>query len=471
MSNSKESKAAFKNPREQMPEQDPLLRSKNFNEVNLGYTPETAKIESDRCLQCGKPLCIEGCPVNVDIPGFIKLVQEGKYCEAAWKIKETNALPAICGRVCPQETQCEGACVLGKKFEPIAIGNLERFCADYERRTGNFKSPEKLTPNGKKIAIIGCGPSSLTVAGDLVKLGYKIEIYEAFHKGGGVLAYGIPEFRLPKSIVQQEINYIESLGVKINYNMVMGKILTIDDLWDMGFDAIFIGIGAGLPRFLGIPGENLNGIATANEYLTRVNLMKAYNFPEYKTPFIAGDNVTVIGGGNVAFDSARTALRLGADKVTIVYRRAREQLPARLEEVHHAEEEGVIFQFLTNPKQFIGDGNGNVEKIEVIKMRLGEKDSSGRARPIPIKGSEFQIPTDLVIIAIGNNANPLLTSTYPELKLNKWGYIETDEYGRTNIKGIYAGGDIVTGSATVISAMGAGRKAAQAIHKDLVKKK
>jgi glutamate synthase (NADPH/NADH) small chain len=471
MSESNKKKPSNRNLRQAMPEQDPILRSKNFNEVNLGYTPELAKKEAERCLQCGKPLCIEGCPVDVDIPGFIKLIQEDKFCEAAWKIKETNALPAICGRVCPQENQCEGACVLGKKFEPIAIGHLERFCADFERHTGECKLPEGHTSIGKKVAIIGCGPAGLTVAGDLVKLGYKIQIFEAFHKGGGVLAYGIPEFRLPKSIVQQEINYLESQGVKIHYNMVMGKILTINDLWDMDFDAIFIGIGAGLPRFLGIPGENLNGIVTANEYLTRVNLMKAYNFPQYKTPYISGDNITVIGGGNVAMDSARTALRLGADKVTIIYRRAMEQLPARREEIHHAEEEGVIFKLLTNPTRFIGDENENLKKIEVVKMRLGEKDSSGRARPIPIEGSEFEIETDLTIIAIGNNANPLLTSTFPKLELNKWGNIETDKHGRTNIKGIYAGGDIVTGAATVISAMGAGRKAANAIHNDLSNEK
>jgi glutamate synthase (NADPH/NADH) small chain len=467
VSNSKGEQKVDKEDRQEMPEQDPLLRRRNFNEVNLGYTPELAKKEAERCLQCGKPLCIEGCPVNVDIPGFIKLIQEEKYCEAAWKVKETNTLPAICGRVCPQEDQCEGSCIMGKRFEPIAIGHLERFVADYERHSGKCKIPEIKSPNGKKIAIIGCGPAGLTVAGDLIKLGYEVVIYEAFHKGGGVLAYGIPEFRLPKDIVQQEIEYLTSQGVKIKYNMVIGKVLTIDDLWEMGYDAIFIGIGAGLPRFLGMPGENLNRIVSANEYLTRVNLMKAYNFPKYKTPYISGNNVSVIGGGNVAMDSARTALRLGADEVTIVYRRAVKQLPARVEEVHHAEEEGINFQLLTNPKRFIGDGNGNVEKIEVIKMRLGEKDSSGRRRPIPIENSEFLIDTDLVIIAIGNNANPLLTSTIPELELTKWGNIKTDECGRTNIDGIYAGGDIVTGAATVISAMGAGRKAAEAIHKDL----
>ncbi len=322
-------------------------------------------------------------------------------------------------------------------------------------------------PTGKKVACIGCGPASLTVAGDLIKLGHKVTIYEAFHKGGGVLAYGIPEFRLPKKIVNAEIEYLMSLGVEIKYNMVIGKILTIDDLWQEEYDAIFIGIGAGLPQFQGIPGENLKGIVSANEYLTRTNLMKAYKFPNYKTPYLQGKNVTVIGGGNVAMDSARTALRLGAKTVTIVYRRAMEQLPARREEVHHAEEEGVIFKLLTNPKRFIGDNKGHVQEMEVIKMRLGAPDASGRASPIPIENSEFRIETDLVIIAIGNNSNPLLTSTYPKLALNKWGNIITDDDGKTNIKGIYAGGDIVTGSATVISAMGAGRKAAQAIHEYL----
>ncbi|MFX0189099.1 MAG: NADPH-dependent glutamate synthase [Candidatus Hodarchaeota archaeon] len=455
--------------RQKMPEQDPVLRSKNFNEVNLGYSVEIANKEAGRCLQCDKPLCIEGCPVYVDVPGFIKLIREEKYCEAAWKIKETNALPAICGRVCPQEVQCEGKCVLGKKFEPIAIGHLERFVADYERDTGTCYIPEKEQPNGKSIAIIGCGPAGLTVAGDLVKLGYDITIYEAFHKGGGVLAYGIPEFRLPKDVVNSEIEYLISQGVKIEYNMVIGKILTIDDLKELGYDVIFIGIGAGLPRFLGIPGENLKGVITANEYLTRVNLMKAYNFPKYKTPIVKGKNVTVIGGGNVAMDSARTALRLGAETATIVYRRAMEQLPARIEEIHHAQEEGIILKLLTNPVRFIGDNNGKIKEMEVIQMRLGKLDSSGRARPIPIENSEFRIKTDLVIIAIGNNANPLLTSTFPALKLNKWGNIEVDENGKTNVDGIYAGGDIVSGAATVISAMGAGRKAAKGIDNYLQK--
>jgi glutamate synthase (NADPH/NADH) small chain len=467
MNNSTAKKKIIQPSRNKMPEQDPLLRSKNFKEVNLGYTPEMALAEANRCLQCKKPKCIEGCPVNVDIPGFIHLIQEGNFCEAAYKIKEFNALPAICGRVCPQEVQCEGNCVLGNKFEPVAIGYLERFVADYERASGSCYLPSRDPPNGKKIACIGCGPASLTVAGDLIKLGYDVTIFEAFHKGGGVLAYGIPEFRLPKAIVNAEIEYLVSQGVEIKYNMVIGKVLTINDLLDMGYNSIFIGIGAGLPLFQGIPGENLKSVVSANEYLTRVNLMKAYDYPTYKTPFPKGMNVSVIGGGNVAMDSARTALRLGAKTVTIVYRRAMEQMPARREEVHHAEDEGVIFKLLTNPTRFIGDEKGKVKEMEVIKMELGPPDASGRARPIPMKNSEYIIPTDLVIIAIGNSSNPLLTSTYPQLELNKWGNIVTDEKGKTNIPGIFAGGDIVSGSATVISAMGAGRKAAKAIHQFL----
>lgn len=454
-------------PRHKMLEQDPFLRRRNFNEVNLGYTPEMAIAEAERCLQCKKPKCVEGCPVNVDIPGFIALIKEGDFCEAEHYIKKYNALPAVCGRVCPQENQCEGNCILGKKFEPVAIGHLERFVADYERNSGSCYLPEKLPPNGKKIACIGCGPASLTVAGDLIKLGYDVTIFEAFHKGGGVLVYGIPEFRLPKEIVQSEIQYLMNQGVKIQYNTVIGKTLTIDDLKEMGFDAIFIAIGAGLPRFLRVPGENLKGIVSANEYLTRINLMKAYEFPKYRTPYVKGKHVTVIGGGNVAMDSARSALRLEAESVTIVYRRAMEQLPARKEEVHHAQEEGVIFKLLNNPVAFIGDDNGNVKEMEAIKMKLGEPDSSGRARPIPIENSEFRIKTDLVIIAVGNNSNPILTSTYPQLEVNKWGNIITDENGRTNIPEIFAGGDIVTGAATVISAMGAGRRAAKAINEFL----
>ncbi len=470
MSTNPESKKQHRTPRQKMPEQNPILRSKNFKEVNLGYTPEIALQEAKRCLQCKKPTCVEGCPVNVDIPSFIKLIQEANFCEAAYKIKEYNALPAVCGRVCPQEVQCEGRCVLGKKSEPVAIGNLERFVADFERNSGSCYLPTKGPPSGKKIACIGCGPASLTVAGDLIKLGHDVTIFEAFHKGGGVLVYGIPEFRLPKEIVNAEIEYLISQGVVIKYNMVIGKTLTIDDLWNLGYNAIFIGIGAGLPIFVRAPGINLKGIVSANEYLTRTNLMKAYEFPKYKTPHLKGKDVTVMGGGNVAMDSARTALRLGAHTVTIVYRRAMEQLPARKEEVHHAIDEGVIFKLLTNPTRFIGDEKGHVKEMEVIQMRLGEPDASGRASPIPIENSEFIIKTDLVILAIGNNSNPLLTSTYPKLALNKWGNIIADETGKTNTKGIYAGGDIVTGSATVISAMGAGRKAAKAIHEYLQNK-
>ncbi|MHA2051448.1 MAG: NADPH-dependent glutamate synthase [Promethearchaeota archaeon] len=443
-----------------MPVQEPKLRGKNFEEVNLGYDIKTAKEEAGRCLQCAKPLCVEGCPVNINIPEFIKLIQEDSHQEAVRSIKEYNILPAICGRVCQQENQCEGKCIMGKRFEPVAIGHLERFLADWERKNQLKECPDCEAPNNIKVAVIGSGPSGLTCAADLARYGYDVTIYEAFHKGGGVLVYGIPEFRLPKAIVEDEIETLKMLGVKIEYDMIIGKILTLDDLKSMGFKAIYIGIGAGSPRFLGIPGENLKGVVSANEYLTRTNLMKAYDFPRYKTPIVKGKNIVVIGGGNTAMDSARTALRLGANTVTIVYRRAMEQLPARLEEVRHGEEEGIIFKLLTNPTRFIGDEEGKIKEMEVIKMELGAPDESGRARPIPIKGSEFIIKTDLVIIGIGNNANPLLTSTYPSLELNKWGNIVTDENGKTNIEGIYAGGDIVTGAATVISAMGAGRKAA-----------
>jgi glutamate synthase (NADPH/NADH) small chain len=450
-----------------MPTQDPRLRVRNFDEVNLGFNTEIAKVEAERCLQCAKPLCVEGCPVNINIPEFIKFVKDGEIQEAIRSIKEYNILPAICGRVCQQEKQCEAKCVMRKKFKSVAIGSLERFLADWERANQLKECPDCEAPNNIKVAIIGSGPAGLTCAADLARFGYDVTIYEAFHKGGGVLVYGIPEFRLPKAIVEDEIETLKMLGVKIEYNMIIGKILTIEDLKSMGFKAIFIGIGAGSPIFLGIPGENLKGIVSANEYLTRTNLMKAYDFPKYKTPIVKGKNIVVIGGGNTAMDSARTALRLGAKTVTIVYRRAMEQLPARLEEVHHGEEEGIIFNLLTNPTRFIGDENGKITEMEVIKMELGELDDSGRARPIPIENSEFIIKTDLVIIGIGNNSNPLLTSTYPALELNKWGNIVTDENGKTNVEGIYAGGDIVTGAATVISAMGAGRKAATAMNKYL----
>jgi len=450
-------------PRQKMREQDASVRIKNFKEVPFGFTLEMAKTEALRCLNCEKPGCVEGCPVNVNIPQFIKLIKEGKLKEAIRCLKDYNLLPAVCGRVCPQESQCESSCVLSKKWQPVAIGALERFVADWEREQ-NFKECPDCEPfNNIKVAIIGSGPAGLTCAGDLAKKGYDITIFEAFHKGGGVLVYGIPEFRLPKEIVAFEIENLNMINVKIEYNCIIGKTLTINDLKEMGFEAFFIGVGAGLPMLLNVPGLHLNGVLTANEFLTRSNLMKAYEFPQYDTPIEIGKIVTVVGGGNVALDSARTALRLGAEKVVIVYRRSEEEMPARKEEYHHAHEEGIEFQFLTNPIKLIGDKNDNVVKMECVKMKLGEPDKSGRKSPVSIEGSEFIIDTDMIILAIGTNANPILTKSMPELKLNKWGYIEIDEEGKTNLEGIFAGGDIVTGSATVISAMGAGKKAAAAI--------
>ncbi|RLA90585.1 MAG: glutamate synthase (NADPH), homotetrameric [Deltaproteobacteria bacterium] len=465
-----EKKKREKIPRQKMPEQDPKERRHNFKEVPFGYTPELAQLEARRCLQCKKPKCIEGCPVGVQIPEFIKLIVEGDFIGAAKKIKETNALPAICGRVCPQENQCESTCILGRKEEPVAIGRLERFVADYEREAGEVELPKKAPPTGKKVAIIGSGPSGLTVAGDLILLGHDVTIFEALHKPGGVLIYGIPEFRLPKAIVEAEVNYLQRLGVKVMVDSVIGNLFTVDELLKE-YDAVFIGIGAGLPIFMNIPGENLCGIYSANEYLTRSNLMKAYLFPEYDTPIAKGRNVAVLGGGNVAMDSARTALRLGAENVYIVYRRTKKEMPARAEEVHHAEEEGVQFKFLTNPVKFIGNDKGWVTGMECIRMELGEPDESGRRRPIPIEGSNFTFDVDLVVIAIGAGANPLLPKTTPGLELNKRGYIVADpETGRTSKEGVYAGGDIVTGSATVILAMGAGRKASKAIHEYIMNK-
>ena len=465
-----EKKKREKIPRQKMPEQDPKERRHNFKEVPFGYTPELAQLEARRCLQCKKPKCIEGCPVGVQIPEFIKLIVEGDFIGAAKKIKETNALPAICGRVCPQENQCESTCILGRKEEPVAIGRLERFVADYEREAGEVELPKKAPPTGKKVAIIGSGPSGLTVAGDLILLGHDVTIFEALHKPGGVLIYGIPEFRLPKAIVEAEVNYLQRLGVKVMVDSVIGNLFTVDELLKE-YDAVFIGIGAGLPIFMNIPGENLCGIYSANEYLTRSNLMKAYLFPEYDTPIAKGKNVAVLGGGNVAMDSARTALRLGAENVYIVYRRTKKEMPARAEEVHHAEEEGVQFKFLTNPVKFIGNDKGWVTGMECIRMELGEPDESGRRRPIPIEGSNFTFDVDLVVIAIGAGANPLLPKTTPGLELNKRGYIVADpETGRTSKEGVYAGGDIVTGSATVILAMGAGRKASKAIHEYIMNK-
>jgi len=452
-------------PRQPMPEQAPEVRAKNFEEVPLGQSPEAAMLEAERCIQCKKPSCVDGCPVEVDIPGFIKLVKEGEFTKAIRKIWETNALPAVCGRVCPQEIQCEGKCVVGKKGEPVAIGNLERFAADQERMHGKGDLPPKAEPTGKKVAVIGSGPSGLTVAGDLILKGHEVTIYEAFHKPGGVLVYGIPEFRLPKDIVFSEVAFLEKLGAKVKLNAVVGRTVSLEELFEEGYDAIFLGVGAGLPTFLNIPGENLIGIFSANEYLTRSNLMKAYRFPEYDTPIIQGKNVITLGAGNVAMDAARTALRLGAESSRIVYRRSRQEVPARGAEVHHAEEEGVEFHFLTAPTKFIGNDKGRVVGMEGLKMELGEPDDSGRRRPVPIEGSEFELECDLAIIAVGAGANPLLTKSTEGLKLNKWGYIEADEStGKTSLKGVWAGGDIVTGSATVILAMGAGRQAANSIH-------
>ncbi|MBI5966694.1 MAG: NADPH-dependent glutamate synthase, partial [Deltaproteobacteria bacterium] len=451
-------------PRQKMAEQAPKVRAKNFDEVPFGYTPDLAKLEASRCLQCKKPSCVEGCPVSIDIPGFINLILEEDFIGAARKLKEMNSLPAVCGRVCPQEDQCEKVCILGKKGEPVAVGRLERFAADYEQANGEFVMPPMAPPTGKKVAAVGSGPAGLTLAGDLIKKGHKVTIFEALHKPGGVLVYGIPEFRLPKAIVQAEVDYLQKLGVEVKTNMVIGKIYTIDELMANGYNAVFLGLGAGLPTFMNIPGENLNGVYSANEYLTRSNLMKAYLFPKYDTPIAKGKNVAVLGGGNVAMDAARTALRLGADNVYIVYRRSKKELPARIEEVHHGEEEGIQFHFLTLPVRMIGNEDGWICGMECQRMELGEPDESGRRRPIPIPGSEFILEVDMVVVAIGTGANPLIPSTTPDLKTNKWGYIIADqETGATSKKGVYAGGDIVTGSATVILAMGAGRKAGEAI--------
>ena len=455
-------------PRQKMVEQAPEVRRKNFEEVPLGYSPEDAKKEASRCLQCKKPSWIDGCPVGIDIPGFIQLIEQGEFTRAIRKIWEKNSLPAICGRVCPQEVQCEELCILGKKDDPVAIGHLERFAADYERNYGSGELPPKAAPTGKKVAVIGSGPAGLTVAGDLILKGHEVTVYEAFHKGGGVLVYGIPEFRLPKEIVSSELHYLERLGVKIECNMVAGKTVTVDELFAQGFDAVFVGVGAGLPTFLNLPGENLIGIYSANEYLTRANLMKAYLFPEYDTPLAQGKDVVVLGAGNVAMDSARTALRMGADKVRIVYRRSREEMPARVDEIHHAEEEGIEFFLLTSPLEFLGDEQGRVKGMRCQSMELGEPDDSGRRRPVPIKGSEFELDCDLAVIAVGAGANPVLTQSTPGLDLTKRGYIVADERtGKTMKKGVWAGGDIVTGQATVILAAGAGRVASDSIHEYL----
>ncbi len=450
-----------------MPKQEPFERVRNFDEVALGYTPDLAREEAERCLACKKPRCVEGCPVGIDIPRFIQHLREGDFAGGIRKIKEKNALPAVCGRVCPQEEQCEKVCVLGNKHEPVAVGRLERFLADWEAASGAVERPALAPPNGKKVAVVGSGPAGITVASDLALLGYDVSIFEALHEAGGVLTYGIPEFRLPKSIVRREVEYVKSLGVKLRLDFIVGKTRTVDALFQE-FDAIFLGTGAGLPWFLEIPGENLNGVYSANEYLTRCNLMKGFRFPAYRTPLKRASRVAVFGGGNVAMDSARTALRLGADEVHIVYRRSRSELPARLEELENAEEEGVIFDYLTLPTRLLGNGEGWLTEIECLKMELGEPDESGRRRPVPVPGSEFRIRVDAAVCAIGNSPNPLIGMTTPGLSLGKKGNVVADEEtGRTSREKIWAAGDVVTGAATVISAMGAARKAARSIHETL----
>ena len=466
-----ERKIRLKIPRQEMPEQDQKLRIHNFLEVPYGLTTELALLEAGRCLQCKDPKCVEGCPVNIDIPEFIRLICEEKYDDSAKKMKERNILPAVCGRVCPQEDQCEELCILGIKDKPVAIGNLERFVADFERKMDLVKIPIIKIKLNKRIAVIGSGPGGITIAADLTLLGYSVTIFEALHQPGGVLVYGIPEFRLPKAIVNFEIDYLKRLGCKIELNHVIGNIFTIDELLE-NFDAIYIGVGAGLPMFMNISGENLCNVFSANEYLTRINLMKAYKFPEYDTPLPKGNKVVVVGGGNVAMDCARNALRTGSEEVTIVYRRSRIEMPARNEEIHHAEEEGIIFKLLTNPVKYLGNDQNWIKGVECIRMKLGEPDDSGRRRPVEIKDSNFQIDCDIAIVAIGNGPNPIIFETTPDLKRNKWGYIEVDpETMETSKEFVYAGGDIVTGSATVIQAMGSGRTAANAIHKKLSKAK
>ncbi|MGE5556526.1 MAG: NADPH-dependent glutamate synthase [Methanocella sp.] len=453
----------------EVPKQDAFNRTKNFKEVVLGYTEEQALAEACRCLNCASPKCVEGCPVNVPIPTFIKQIKQNDYAGAIRTIKERNSLPAICGRVCPQEEQCQKNCIVGKKGDPVSIGRLERFVADLERERG-IDVPKVPPCNGKKVAVVGAGPAGLTVAADLAKLGYPVTIFEALHKGGGVLVYGIPEFRLPKYIVQAEIDYIKKLGVEFKPDFLIGRTLTIDELFAKGYQAVFIGTGAGLPKFLEVPGENLNGIYSANEFLIRVNLMKSFNFPQSKTPIRVGKRVAVIGGGNVALDSARCALRLGAENVTIFYRRTRNEMPAREEEISNAEEEGIFFKYLSTPIKFIGDEKGNVTSMVTISMRLCDADDSGKHRVAPIEGSEVTFDVDTVIVAIGRTPNPIIQSTTPGLKTNKGGIIASDQAFKTTIEGVYVGGDIATGEATVISAMGTGKTAAKSIHEYLSNK-
>jgi glutamate synthase (NADPH) small chain len=451
--------------RQKKPEQDAMLRIRNFNEVSYGFDRELAMIEAGRCLECKKPACVSGCPVEVDIPGFIRHIKAGEFVEAARLIKQKNALPAVCGRVCPQDDQCEKVCLVGKKGEPVAIGNLERFAADFERETDAVTTPRKASPSGKRIAVVGSGPAGLTIAADMVAKGHSVTVFEALHRAGGVLVYGIPEFRLPKAIVEAEIDYLRRLGVKIEVNSIVGRLYTIEELFESGYDAVFVGTGAGLPVFMKVPGENLCNILSANEYLTRVNLMKAYAFPDYDTPAPRGRQVAVLGAGNVAMDCARTAVRMGSREVTIVYRRTRDEMPARTEEIEHAAQEGIKFRFLTNPIRFIGDDRRWVKQMECVQMQLGEPDASGRPRPIPKAGSNFLMDVDMVVVAVGAGPNPVLFSHSCGLERNTKGYIacHTDS-GRTSVPGVWAGGDIVTGSATVILAMGAARQAANDMH-------
>jgi glutamate synthase (NADPH/NADH) small chain len=446
-----------------MQEQPPGERIHNFNEVPFGYSAEEAIAEAQRCLQCKKPGCMAGCPVGINIPEFIRLVAEGNFRQAIQIVKESNALPAVTGRVCPQEEQCEGVCALAKKHESVGIGRLERFVADWEAAQGTLEAPPRRPPTGKRVAVVGSGPAGITVAADLALLGHDVTMFEALHEAGGVLVYGIPEFRLPKAIVRREVEYVCRLGVKLVKDFVVGTAATVDELLKE-YDAAFLGTGAGLPWFLNIAGENLNGVYSANEYLTRANLMKAYRFPEYDTPIVRGRCVATIGGGNVAMDSARTALRLGAEESIIVYRRSRQEMPARAEEIHHAEQEGIRFELLTAPVALHGDGNGWVKEIECIRNELGEPDASGRRRPVPIEGSNFRFPVDVVVLAIGQSPNPLIAKTTPDLKTGKNGVVIVDDKTmKTSKKGVFAGGDVATGGATVILAMGQGKIAAKAI--------
>lgn len=451
-------------PRQQMPEQAPDARRANFREVPYGLPAMTAILEANRCLACKKPACVEGCPVGIDIPGFVALIAQGDFEGAVRKVKETNMLPAICGRVCPQESQCEALCVLGKKGEPLAVGRLERFVADWEREQGLVEPPPIGAPTGKSVGVVGSGPAGLTAAIDLRRLGHNVTIYEALHAPGGVLMYGIPEFRLPKSIVNAEVEVVKRMGVQIEYNYIIGQIETVDELLER-HDAVFLGTGAGLPWFMNLPGENLCGVYSANEYLTRCNLMRAYEFPCCDTPIAVSERVAVIGGGNVAMDVARTATRLGAKEVYLIYRRSEAEMPARVEEVHHARDEGIIFKLLHNPVRYIGDESGRVCQVECIRMELGEPDASGRRRPVPVEGSQFTIDVDTVVVAIGNGPNPLVPKTTAGLEVDaRHGTVKTNmETMRTSKRGVFAGGDIAVGAATVILAMGHGRKAARSI--------